>query len=74
MTPLNEELDRAMRGESPLMDLHQMLVQDLAQGMDRESLIRELESLRSVVRPQTEDLVLEALDLFAGWCHPDMKL
>ncbi|WP_377160641.1 hypothetical protein ACFJIX_13110 [Roseateles sp. UC29_93] len=74
MNVLKQELEQAMRSESPLMAFRQTVARHLAQGLNRTFLTEELEKLRTVVESDSEDVILEVLDFIAGWCHPDMKL
>jgi len=50
----------------------------LAQGVDRDELVRELTEIalepRHANREADEDAVTEAVDFPSGWCSPFMKL
>lgn len=55
--------------------LHAELVRLRAEGIDRETLMAELEAFHAELENETDqDLILEALDYFYGWCSPDARI
>ena len=61
-----------------MLQLRNAVCRLLAQGQEREAIVKELErfrdNLRDKGREQEEDLVLEVLDYVTGWSSPHMNL
>ena len=68
----------ALAATEPLAEFRKAVREQLAAGRTREDITRALDRLRTMLkesgRDHDEDLVLEVLDLLAGWCSPHMKL
>ena len=58
--------------------LHRVLVQLRSEGIERDVLLAGLETLRQSFRHQfdeeNEDLVMEVMDCFYGWCHSSLRI
>lgn len=46
----------------------------LRAGVPAETLVEDLEAVRSTVPTELEDVVLDVMDLLAGWCAPTARL
>ncbi len=70
--------DEAFKSEQPLMSLREIVKQLIAQGNERDAILKNLEQFRDLLhrqqRDQEDDVVLEVMDFVAGWCSPHMKL
>lgn len=70
----------ALAGGEPLRprNLRQTAKECLAGGSERANVQRELEELyrelQNEGREEDEDVVMEALDLFTGWCNPHTRI
>ncbi|HEX5270455.1 MAG TPA: hypothetical protein VFW33_08215 [Gemmataceae bacterium] len=72
---LKQELEAAIRSDSPLEDVVALLRYYKAQGVTREEVYSFLESLReSAADEVTDDRILEVSDFVAGFCAPHMKV
>jgi hypothetical protein len=75
---IEDQLDEALKSEQPLEHLRRIVQGLLAQGQDRDAILKELENFRNVLREmgreEDEDIVLEVMDFLVGWCSPHMKL
>lgn len=73
-----EQFEEALRAPQPMLQLRNAVCRLLAQGQEREAIVKELErfrdNLRDKGREQEEDLVLEVLDYVTGWSSPHMNL
>lgn len=55
--------------------LHAELVRLRSEGVDRETLMAELKAYHDELESEADqDLILEALDCFYGWCAPDLRI
>lgn len=43
-------------------------------GMDKDSMIRNLEELRNGSDTTTEDILLELMDFVVGYCNPNLSI
>ena len=70
-------LEAAIKDWDSLNTLRNLLLNQVAQGKDRETLTQELTEfaleLRAANRESDEELILEVLDFLTGWCSPSMK-
>ena len=71
---LKDELLGSMRQQSPALHFREVIKHKLDDGIDRVLLREELESLRTQVGQDEEDVILEVLDFLEGWCHRDVKI
>ena len=77
--PLNEEFKQLLLSEiednhNNLLILRECLLKFKSFGMDRDSMLRNLEELRNDIDTETEDILLELMDYVAGWCNPDSSV
>ena len=55
--------------------LYEYLVKCKNDGMDKESMLKNLEILRSESDSKAdEDMLLDLMDLASGWCSPHMSI
>ena len=55
--------------------LHAELVRLRAEGIDRETLMAELQAYHDELESEADqDLILDILDCFYGWCSPDLRI
>lgn len=72
---LRQILSEAFEADKSLTRLHAELVRLRAEGVDRETLMAELRAYHDELQSeQDQDLILEALDFFYGWCSPDARI
>ncbi|HEV7693004.1 MAG TPA: hypothetical protein VGO52_19375 [Hyphomonadaceae bacterium] len=73
-----DPLRESVHAGKSLGELHQQAREMIASGIDREAIFSALEEFRAELREAdnepAEDLVMEVMDFFAGWCHPDARL
>ena len=76
---LNEEFKQLLLSEikinhNSLLVLRECLLIFRSLGMDKDSMIRNLEELRNDSDTETEDILLELMDFVAGWCKPELSI
>lgn len=75
---LEAEVHKALKSASPLVTMRSLLLHQIDGGRPREVLYQDLASLHlyfeEAGREIEDDLVLEAMDLVAGWCSPHVAL
>ena len=76
---LNEEFKQLLLSEiednhNNLLILRECLLKFKSFGMDKDSMLRNLEELRNDIDTETEDILLELMDYVAGWCNPDLSV
>lgn len=76
---LNEEFMQSLSKEirnhhSNLMILHECLIKFKSVGMDKDSMIKNLEELRNNCDAETEDILLELMDFVTGYCNPNLSI
>ena len=58
-----------------LMILREFLIRFKDNGMNKESLLKNMEELRSRSgSEETEDVLLELMDFITGWCNPNLDI
>ena len=55
-----------------LLVLRECLLKFKSFGMDKDSMIGNLEELRNGSDTTTEDILLELMDFVVGYCNPDL--
>jgi hypothetical protein len=75
---LAPDLAHALGDDEPLLALRRVLVARIDLAATREDLLAEVERarlpLRAAGRGRDEDLLMDAMDLLAGWCAPHMRI
>lgn len=76
---LNEEFKQLLLSEiknnhNNLLILRECLLKYKNSGMDKDSMIRNLEELRNDSDSVTEDILLELMDFVVGFCNPDLSI
>lgn len=72
---LRQILREAFEADKTLSKLHSELVKLRSEGIDRETLIMELKEYRNELESETDqDLILDILDCFYGWCNPAWRI
>ena len=76
---LNEEFQQLLLSEiknnhNNLLVLRECLLKFKSLGVDKDSMIKNLEELRKVNDAETEDILLELMDFVAGWCNPELSI
>lgn len=59
---------------SDLRILRECLIRFKNNGMDKDSMLENLEKLRSGSDSETEDILLELMDFVAGYCNPSLSI
>lgn len=78
ITSSYEQKVRDVRTET-LLGIHDLLAQELADHPDhRDAVLGELRQLRrqfaEAGREDMEDIILDAMDMFSGWCARSMRI
>lgn len=76
---INEEFKQSlilqMKSENnDLLLLRDFLVNCKNCGMDEENMYRNLEEMRSGSDEETEDVLLELMDVVGGFCNPTLRI
>ena len=64
----------ALAKDDPLHQLRDALIQLRSAGIEKDVLLEALHAFRGQVDETTEDILLEAMDFFYGWCSPHMRI
>ena len=54
--------------------LRQCLIDFKNRGMDQEAMLNNLEKLRTGSDCETEEVLLDLMDIVLGWCNPDLSI
>ena len=57
-----------------LMILRECLIGFKNNGMDKDSMLANLEKLRSGSDSETEDILLDLMDFVVGFCNPNLSI
>jgi hypothetical protein len=75
---IETKLIKALESEQPLEEFRSIVRDLLAHGRSRDSIVSELEQLRSTLRAEgreeDEETILDVLDAVEGWCSPHTKI
>ena len=76
---LNDEFKLLLLSEikndrNNLLVLRECLLKFKSFGMDKDSMIRNLEELRNGSDTTTEDILFELMDFVVGYCNPDLSI
>ena len=76
---LNEEFMQSLLVEirnphNNLLILRECLIKFKNIGMDKDSMIKNLEELRKNCDEEKEDVLLELMDFVTGYCNPNIIL
>lgn len=76
---LNEEFQQLLLSEiknnhNNLLVLRECLLKFNNLGMDKDSMVRNLEELRNDSDTETEDILLELMDFVVGWCKHELSV
>lgn len=76
---LNEEFMQSLLVEirnpyNNLLILHECLIKFKNVGMDKDSMIKNLEELRKNCDEEKEDVLLELMDFVTGHCNPKLSI
>jgi hypothetical protein len=72
---LRQIMKEAFESENSSLKLHAEVVRLRSLGVDREKLIVELKAYHDELKSEADqDLILEVLDCFYGWCSPDFRI
>ena len=75
---LNEEFMQSLpleieKHHDDLLHLRELLIRFRDNGMDQESMLKNMEELRNRNYPEeTEDILLELMDFIVEWCNPGL--
>lgn len=65
----------ALKNEEPFQTLSETVKRLRVQGIEKSTLLEQLESLRSVVdTEENEDIVLDVMDYLVGYCAPHIRI
>lgn len=76
---LNKEFTQLLPVEiknhhNDLLILRECLIRFKNKGMDKDSMLENLEELRSRSDSETEDILLELMDFVTGYCNPNLAI
>ena len=77
---LNDEFMRLLPSEiekqhGDLFALRKFLIRFRDNGMDKETMLENMEELRGrSASGETEDILLELMDFITGWCNPGQSI
>lgn len=55
--------------------LYEYLIKCKNNGMNKESMLENLEGIRSICdSEEDEDMILDLMDFVGGWCSPHMRI
>jgi hypothetical protein len=78
MTELLEAIYLSLRAAEPLVELRTVLVNEIQAGTQRDDLRTVLQEVRihlhADARNESEDILLDAMDLLVGWCAPEEQI
>lgn len=79
MSPVEAQLEDALRSEQPLVRLREAVEMVMAEdNLTSLEMLEVLQHVREVHRARgdtrLEDVTLEAMDFVAGFCSPHMKI
>jgi len=57
-----------------LLIIRECLIKFKNDGMDKDSMLENLEKLRSESDSETEDILLELMDFVVGYCNPNLSI
>ena len=69
-----EQLLAQIKAHKDVLVLREFLVTFKNNGMDKESMLENLEELREESTSATEDILLELMDFVAGFCNPRLSI
>jgi uncharacterized protein YktA (UPF0223 family) len=70
-----EIFDGALKQEDKMLSLREAVVKLRSEGIDKETLLSELNSYRNIVKSEAdEDIVLEVMDFLEGWSSSHMRI
>ena len=69
-----DDLFAALQADKPFDALHAVARRLVAEGIDRQALISEMETMRAEVADDAEDAILEVMDCLAGFSSPHMRI
>lgn len=76
---LNEEYMQVLSAEikkhhNNLLILCECLIKLKLDGMDKDSMIKNLEELRNSSDSEVEDILLELMNFVLGYCNPNLSV
>lgn len=76
---INEEFKQLLLLEikndhNNLFILRECLLKYKSIGMDKDSMVRNLEEMRNGSDTETEDIMLELMDFVVGFCNPNLSI
>ncbi len=76
---LNEEFMQVLSAEirkhhNNVLVLRECLLKFKIDGMDKDSMIKNLEELRNISDSEVEDILLELMDFVVGYCKPNLAI
>jgi hypothetical protein len=69
-----DQMLEAVESEAGFEALRDVVTGLLDSGATKEELLEDLSQIRKLVDEETEDLVLDVMDLLEGWCAPSARL
>ena len=68
------EINQAVINNTDLLEIREILLDYKNNGMDKQSMLSEINSMRIKSNPETEDVLLELLDFIEGYCNPSLAV
>lgn len=70
----SEQLLVMIKDNSNVLTLQKFLIKFKNNGMDKDSMLENLEELREISNSETEDILFDLMDFVAGYCNPDLSI
>lgn len=78
MTWSFDPIRQAVKAGRTAGDIHEQIVVMISSGADRDAIFAALTDFRAELRgagdETSEDIVLDVMDFFVGWCRPSSRL
>ena len=68
------EINQAVINNTDLLEIREILLDYKNNGMDKQSMLSEINNMRIKSNPETEDVLLELLDFIEGYCNPSLAV
>lgn len=70
----SEQLLVMIKDNSNVLTLRKFLIKFKNNGMDKDSMLENLEELRKINNSETEDILFDLMDFVVGYCNPDLSI
>ena len=71
---LSDKFRQALDKPNPTIELREVTLKLRSEGIDKATIMAELEQFRREVDETKEDIILEVMDFLSGWSSSHMKI